>query len=79
MSEHMFGVFRPAKELSDRTFSRINKIAKAHSAQLTGGRIPGTGLQYWFTCRNQGDPFDRAVRDAVFADLDAAGIDVKAL
>lgn len=72
MSEFFFGLgpgHLPAK---------ANVIAKRHGAWLTNYREPGKqgadAKRHWFACRNRGAPFDRAVADAVLADLADAGI-----
>lgn len=70
MSEHHFGVGRGRPQ--NRV--RIAAIAKRHGASFVVAELPGEGWRFWFTCPNAGHPFDRATRDAVFADLKSAGL-----
>jgi hypothetical protein len=68
----MFGVSRakPTREIA----RRMETIAQRHGAGLVEATIPGTGYRRWFAGPNRGDPFDRALCAAIFADLRAAGI-----
>ncbi len=73
MSEYMFGVKRG--KISPKIVRKIERIAKRHGVTFVAATIPGTGPQNWFAGPNLGHPFDQAMARAVFADLDAAGID----
>ena len=75
----LFGIFRPKKELSEALFDRINAVAREQGAKLYGGDIPGTGIQYWFSCRSLGEPFDTRTAKAVYFSLAEAEINVRKL
>ena len=69
----MFGVSQT--KCTRRDAKRAESIAKRHGADLVEAfKLPGVGYQRWFTAPNLGAPFDDATRDAVQADLDAAGV-----
>lgn len=53
---------------------RADKIARKHGATLINYTEPRGEKRHWFACTNRGNPFDGAVRDAVMADLAAAGL-----
>lgn len=72
MSEYMFGVGRG--KVSAAKAKKVNTIAKKHDARFIAANIPGDGFKYWFSGPNLGAPFDKAMADAVYADLDTAGI-----
>ncbi len=48
-------------------------IAQRHGADLVNYTEPRGEKRHWFEAQNLGPPFDEAVRDAVLADLRAAG------
>ena len=75
----MFGVFRPRKSLTNKLYHQIKKIARANESDLTGGNIPGTGLQYWFVCQNRGNPFDQQTAKITLSALENNGIFIKEL
>lgn len=72
MSEHMFGVSRKKPSRADA--KRMDRIARKHDCALIEVTLPGTGYQRWFVGPNRGSPFDQQMADAVYADLDAAGL-----
>jgi hypothetical protein len=74
MSEFMFGVGKGL--VSQRDGKRIDAVARKHECTFVWATIPGNGAQHWFAGPNRGNPFDGAMAKAVYADLDAAGIDV---
>lgn len=72
MSEYHFGLGRGRV---DETIARkIDRVAQRHGATFVWGGIPGEGPRFWFACPNQGEPFDRATRDAVIEELVNAGL-----
>lgn len=76
MSTYMFGGYRPGKELSARLQNQVSKICIRHGGDgLDGGNIPGDGWSYWFVGPNRGEPFDRDLKAAVLAEIDAKGIE----
>lgn len=67
MSEYFFGLHHGhLKNTADR-------IAKRHGARHVNYTDPATGKRGWFHCPNRGNPFDQAIADAVFRDIDADG------
>lgn len=72
MSRHMFGVsrVRPTRAAA----KRMQAVADKHGADLVEVTLPGTGYQRWFEGPNRGFPFDKAMSDAVWADLERAGV-----
>ena len=72
MGEYMFGLGRG--RVSDATYKAAEDIAKRHDCTLNLYQDPGQGPRYWFAGPNLGEPFDGAMRSAVIADLDAAGL-----
>jgi hypothetical protein len=72
MSEYMFGVGRG--KVTAAKAKKVNAIAKKHNAWFITANIPGDGHKYWFAGPNLGHPFDKAMAEAVYADLDVAGI-----
>lgn len=72
MSEHHFGVGR--ERLAVNVKRGADKIAKRYGADFIWANLPGDGPRYWFCCDNLGFPFDKAVEDAVYADLKAANL-----
>ena len=50
------------------------RIARRHGAILDNYRDPASGKCSQFSCRSRGEPHDRDVERAVWADLVAAGI-----
>jgi hypothetical protein len=69
MSEsYIFGFGRG--KVSGKMRRRIDAIAKRHEATFISAALPD-GHAHWFFTRNLGHPFDLAVRNAVFADLEA--------
>lgn len=73
MSEYMFGVGRV--RVSEELGMRIDNIARKYGASFVWTFLPGEGYRYWFACPNQGDPFDKATRDAVIAALNNENIE----
>lgn len=71
MSEFHFGVGRG--EVDDSICAQVCKIAKKHGATFINPRLP-EGWRYWFAGQNRGNPFDRALSDAVWSDLEKAGL-----
>lgn len=53
---------------------KVERIAKRHNAYFVATTLPGERPRYWFSGPNLGFPFDRAMAQAVKADLVAAGI-----
>lgn len=53
---------------------RADTIARKHGAYLVNYTEPRGEKRHWFATANRGDPFDRAVRLAVVADLERAGL-----
>lgn len=72
MSEFMFGTGRGRIKAS--AAKRIDKIAGRHGASFVTADLPGDGPRYWFAGPNLGHPFDQAMADAVWADLEHAGL-----
>lgn len=72
MSEYMFGITRKRMTLRER--KQANEIAKRHGASFIAADIPGNETKGWFVGPNLGEPFDRQLRDAVMADIKAAGL-----
>lgn len=72
MSEFMFGVSRAKPTRKDA--KRMERIARKHGCSLIEGTFPGDGYKRWFAGPNRGHPFDQALADAVYADLEAAGL-----
>lgn len=70
MSEHHFGVGQGRPKHA----RRIESIAKKHDAAFTWAELPGEGWRYWFSCRNNGFPFDRDTERAVKGALEAVGL-----
>lgn len=71
MSEYMFGC--GTAKVSRTLGRRIDKIASRHGAWFVLACMPD-GWRYWFACPNRGMPFDQWTRNAVMADVEAAGI-----
>lgn len=65
----MFGVSR--RKITRAQAHKLERIAKRHDSTLVEANIPGTGYQRWFSGPNLGFPFDRAVSQAVHADIAA--------
>lgn len=86
MSEHMFGL--GSKKLSSAEVAKIERIAESHGANFVEHHDPGCGCghgcrddcpanwRYWFTGPNYGEPHDGRLAQAVYADLDVAGIEI---
>lgn len=72
MSEYHFGVSRV--RILRRDAKEIERIAKKHGVTFIETTLPGTGYQRWFAGPNLGYPFDKALSDAVYADMDASGV-----
>lgn len=68
MSEYCFGVSttRPTRAIA----RKLERIARRHGAVMIEIEDPGSGYKRWFVGPNRGDPFDRALADAVAADVD---------
>lgn len=73
MSEYMFGISR--NKPTRRVARTMNRIAKKHGAYLVEANLP-EGYQRWFCGPHLGQPFDGAMANAVYADIEANGIDV---
>lgn len=67
MGEHMFGVH------SGHLTAKADLIAKRHGAWHVNYTEPRGRRRGWFACPNRGSPFDQAVANAVWDDIDAAG------
>lgn len=52
---------------------KADQIAKRHGASHINYTEPRGERRGWFVCPNRGAPFDQAVADAVFADIDRIG------
>lgn len=70
--EYMFGVVRG--EVTLREYRRCSAIARKHGASFTGGNLPGTGPQHWFTAPNRGAPFDGQTARDVMAEVGAVKV-----
>ena len=68
MGEYMFGSGK------GHLSNRADRIARKHGATLVNYTEPRGEKRHWFAAKNRGNPFDERVRDAVLADLRAAGI-----
>lgn len=67
MSEYMFGLH------SGHLTAKADKIAERHGAWHVNHTEPRGERRGWFACPNRGRPFDQAIADAVWADIEAAG------
>lgn len=74
MSEHLF--FARYGKISQAQEKAARKVAKRHGATFVyiAPTRTWTAANSWFSCRNLGFPFDRAVETAVAADLRAEGV-----
>lgn len=72
MSEYLF--LSGTGKIPQTMRRTIDAIAKRHEATFVNPTMPGEGARFWFAGPNLGHPFDAALRAAVLADLDAAGI-----
>lgn len=72
MSEYFFGLGRG--KVADSIRDRVDDICRAHNVAFVNPTMPGEGPRYWFAGPNRGEPFDKALRKAVMADLEAAGL-----
>lgn len=67
-----FGLTR--KKFDRKTGEAIHGIAREHGADFIGPIYQaGLELHGWFSGPNLGDPFDRALRNAVMQDVKLAG------
>lgn len=78
MGEHFFGLIRRGSAAKffalKRSAKALDAIAQSHDADFVGPiSLPDNDLIGWFSCPNQGAPFDDATRDAVYADIRSAG------
>ena len=64
---HIFGV--EVGKLTRRERTRRERIAARHGAAFIYSRIPGTGLQSWFTARNYGEPHNGNTALSVSAEV----------
>lgn len=74
MAQHMFGCGRG--RINNKIATRANEVARRHGAVLNNINNPGQGWIYWFAGPNRGDPFDRAMANAVRDDLEREGIEL---
>lgn len=72
MSTYHFGLGNGRVKAS--IVKQAERIAKRHDAYFVATTLPGQGHRFWFSGPNLGFPFDRAMAQAVKADLVAAGI-----
>lgn len=61
------------REIKDATSIKIDKIARKHGYVLNNPKLP-EGWRYWFAGPNRGNPFDQAAEEAIWADLETAGL-----
>lgn len=69
-SPHQFGIVR--RPLTARQVTQRRRIAERHGCEfIYVGRngIPGSDVVGWFTCANQGEPFNTANSRAVLAEV----------
>lgn len=59
-------------KLPAREVTRRRAVARAHDCEFVHAKLP-EGWRSWFIGPNQGDPFDRHLREAVLADLQQGG------
>ncbi len=74
MSAYHFGTGRG--HVSRDRAEQINEIAQEHGARFYAVDMPGEGEKYWFSCPNEGHPFDDATAQAVRAALAEADLDI---
>lgn len=67
MSQFMFGLGRGYLPAS--TAKKVDRIAQNHGCDFHQAEN-----SHWFSGPNLGSPFDSAMRDAVFAELQTAGL-----
>lgn len=67
-NETFFGLTKVRMSQADGR--KLDVIAQEHGATFVGPlSIPGNDLRGWFSGPNRGEPFDRALREAVMADV----------
>jgi hypothetical protein len=67
MSEYFFGLH------AGHLTAKADRIAKRHGAAHSNHTEANGQRGGWFSCTNRGQPFDGAVADAVYRDIDAVG------
>jgi hypothetical protein len=70
MSVHMFGVAVHDGRTAGRERDRREAIAQRHGAEWTEIYDESTGTwKSWFSCPNQGRPFDQQIEAAVMQEV----------
>ena len=72
MGEHMWGCTR--RKLSLTKSRRIDKLATKHGATFQTVRESDGRELSWFSCINRGDPHNKDVEEAVWTELEKAGL-----
>jgi hypothetical protein len=85
MSEYMFGAGRAAPSKANAT--KIDRVARLHGFSFVQHHDAGCGCgcgcarqpcparyRHWFAGPNRGEPFGRLAAEAIWKDLEAAGL-----